>query len=148
MSPGLNAQGDAQFFMRGGTGVIFNNTATGSWNQRVNFINYRDTGSYPPWGKCDGTSPYDQNAIGGSRCVDQPGAGTSAHLGGVGFPPAQWVGNISDPAYVWGNTGGSYVWGEVSNSLNVGKNRDCYTSDGAACTAGGAARAEWAAARR
>jgi hypothetical protein len=138
LSPGLSAAGDAQFYLRGGTGVVFNNTATGWWNHRVNFINFRDSGSYTPWGRCDGSSQYDQNTNGGYRCVDQPGAGTSKHLGGSVTPPSGWVGNIPDPAYVWGNAGGSYSWPQIASSANVSNNRDYYTSVNASCTPGGA----------
>jgi hypothetical protein len=131
------SQGDSQFYQRGGTGVIFNNTATGAWNIRVYFINFRDSSSYPPWGQCNGSSVYDQNAIGGYRCVDQPGAGTSNHLNGAATPAAQWVGNILDPAYVWGNTGGSYSFTDGGSS-NVAVNRDFYHSAvSASCAAGG-----------
>jgi len=46
--------------IRGGTGVIFNNTATG-YQGMVHVDNYRDSDTYKFWGKCDGTSPYDMN---------------------------------------------------------------------------------------
>jgi len=93
-------------WFRGGTGVMFNNTVTaaGGVNNLAKHQNQRDDGPFTPWGKCDGTSPYDQNASGqtGYRCVDQPGAGTSRDLGGNPTPIAP--ANILDPIYVWNNT--------------------------------------------
>jgi hypothetical protein len=51
------------FHMRSGTGVIFNNVATGSsWVTSLGtFNNYRNKDPFNPWGACDGTSPYDKN---------------------------------------------------------------------------------------
>ena len=47
---------------RGGTGVYFNNTITGSnYTSIVLVANYRDPDAFPPWGACDGTGAYDQN---------------------------------------------------------------------------------------
>jgi hypothetical protein len=126
-----------QFYMRGGTGAIFNNVATGAWNNRVQFVNFRDADPYNPWGKCDGSSPYDGNVIGGYPCVDQIGRGTSNHLNAQVTPPAQWVGNILDPVYSWNNTGGSYSWDQYAVSGNISNNRDVYYDWGASCTAGG-----------
>jgi hypothetical protein len=130
-------QGDTQYYMRGGTGVIFNNAATGTWNSRTAFLNFRDSGSYNPWGQCNGSSVYDGNVVGGWPCVDQIGRGTSNHLNGAATPTAQWVGNILDPAYAWSNTGGSYVGDQYGSSANVSNNRDYYHDVGASCTAGG-----------
>ncbi len=116
-------------WVRGGTGVVFGNTVTasGGINQLVKAVNCRDASAgcggpaYQPWGACDGTSPYDQNAIGGHRCVDQPGAGTSKDLGGLAIPTAAWVENILDPIYIWNNSHSS-----VGGSTNVRENRDYY----------------------
>jgi hypothetical protein len=138
MTPGPAQVGDAQFYLRGGTGVVFGNTASGSWNHRANFLNFRDSGPYTPWGQCNGSSGYDGNVIGGYPCVDQIGRGTSKHLNGAATPPAQWVGNGSDPAYAWNNTGGTYSFSQYANSKNIANNRDFYHDQSASCTAGGA----------
>ncbi len=104
------------FEIRGGTGVIFNNKfyrednpSNGGYNSLANLKIFRNDKYYQPWGKCDGTSSFDQNVTGtfGYRCVDQPGAGTSSDLAGVAMPPAAWVGNILDPIYQWNNAFGS-----------------------------------------
>jgi hypothetical protein len=126
-------------WIRGGTGVVFNNTVTaaGYANKIVQAVNCRDASAgcgggpnYTPWGACDGSSPYDQNSTGGYRCVDQPGSGTSNLLGpdpGGGITPANtWVGNILDPIYVWGNTLNGSSDNVTSGSTNVASNRDYY----------------------
>lgn len=125
-------------YFRSGTGVVFGNTITNprGMNSVLKMTNCRDpevTGcggpSFPPWGACNGSSPYDGNfqTGGGYRCVDQPGAGTSRHLNGLATPTTAWVQNILDPAYVWGNTlTGSTTFGVVAGSSNVQNNRDYY----------------------
>lgn len=128
-------------WIRGGTGVFYNNTITaaGFTHNLVQASNCRDpgtgcdnntTGNFTPWGACDGTSAYDQNASGGYRCVDQPGAGTSNQLGpdtSGGITPAnRWVGNISDPIYTWNNTLNGVANNSAGGSTNVVANRDYY----------------------
>jgi hypothetical protein len=97
----------AAMYMRGGTGVIYSNTVNSGYTSFLRIVNFRDENPYPPWGKCDGTSPYDQNTSGqtGYRCVDQPGAGPSRALSGD-VPTPQPVNNTSEPIYQWGNTYG------------------------------------------
>jgi hypothetical protein len=104
------------FEIRGGTGVIFNNKfyredipSNGGYNSLATLKIFRDDKFFPPWGKCDGSSSFDQNITGsnGYRCVDQPGAGTSSDLAGIAIPSATWVGNILDPIYQWNNAFGS-----------------------------------------
>jgi hypothetical protein len=121
-------------WIRGGTGVVFNNTITapGGLNKLVQASNCRDADagcgggpSYTPWGACNGSSPYDQNALGGYRCVDQPGSGTSKLLSGDP-PSAAWVGNALDPIYVWNNTAGGSANNTVTGSTNVENNRDYF----------------------
>lgn len=115
-------------FVRGGTGVIFNNSFSNVYNNIADYMNYRDTAAYAPWGQCNGSSAYDQNAASGYRCVDQPGAGTSNLLTGS-TPPAQWVGNALDPIYQWNNTyGGASNPTNVVSTTNVKVNRDFYNN--------------------
>lgn len=126
-------------WIRGGSGVFYNNTITapGYSNKIVQVVNCRDANAgcgggpnYTPWGTCDGSSPYDQNSSGGYRCVDQPGSGTSNLLGpspgGTVTPANAWVGNISDPIYVWGNTLNGSSNNATTGSTNVIVNRDYY----------------------
>ncbi len=49
------------FHIRGGTGVIFNNTITGNYNSLATVANFRDYHAFNVWGTCDGTNPYDVN---------------------------------------------------------------------------------------
>ena len=84
-------------YFRSGTGVIFNNTYSGNYYDGAELTNYRSDESFPPWGKCDGTSPWDQNKPGqnGYACLDQIG-----HV----FGPAPGGANILEPLYEWNNT--------------------------------------------
>ena len=123
-------------WIRGGTGVFFNNTikGPGALNFLVRLVNCRDAGagcagmsSFPPWGACDGTSQYDTNLTGqgGYRCVDQPGSGTSKNLGGSDAPPPGPVGNALDPVYLWNNTSTfTPRLGDAAGSQHVQAGRD------------------------
>lgn len=130
-------------WIRGGSGVFYNNTITaaGYHGGIVQVSNCRDagtgcdnnmSGNFPPWGACDGSSPYDQDSSGGSgyRCVDQPGSGTSNLLGpdpGGGITPANsWVGNMLDPIYVWNNTLNGVSNNSTGQVGHVVLNRDFY----------------------
>ncbi|NIT60106.1 MAG: hypothetical protein GWN00_28990 [Aliifodinibius sp.] len=81
--------------IRGGTGVIFNNTVKDPDNDRVILIdNQRSCLSCNGiWSTnpCDGSSPYDGNTPGyyGWPCMDQIGRGAKQE---------------SEPLYAWGNT--------------------------------------------
>lgn len=46
--------------LRGGTGVIFGNTAT-KYKTLAQAVSFRDVHSFNVWGACDGTSNYDNN---------------------------------------------------------------------------------------
>jgi hypothetical protein len=83
-------------YFRSGTGVIFNNTYSGNYDG-AELTNYRSDESFAPWGKCDGTSPWDQNKPGqnGYACLDQIG-----HV----FGPTPGGANIVEPLYEWNNT--------------------------------------------
>jgi len=83
-------------FLRGGTGVIFDNKVIGGYRAFVLATNYRSRGSYPPWGKCDGSNKWDGNQeSNGYPAIDQIGRSTDS---GPGTPQQH------DPLYEWDNT--------------------------------------------
>ena len=117
------------FFIRGGTGVIWGNTLSGSWTfKRVGFDNVRSHGSYGDGGQCDGTSPWDGNEDAtGWPCRDQIGRSTDDWLWTDSNPyPTQ----SSDPAYLWLNrvVGANILPVEVVNNCDdyIKPNRDYY----------------------
>ncbi|NIP27761.1 MAG: hypothetical protein GWN67_25105 [Phycisphaerae bacterium] len=83
-------------FLRGGTGVIFDNKLTGGYRALALATNYRSRASYPPWGKCDGSNKWDGNQQpNGYPAIDQIGRSTDS---GPGTPQQL------DPLYEWNNT--------------------------------------------
>ncbi len=91
------------FFLRGGTGVVFNNTLTGGWtNPKILLNSRRSTQSFPVCLQCDGTSLWDGNepSEGGYACRDQPGRSTDEWEWTTENPyPPQEL----DPVYAWNN---------------------------------------------
>jgi hypothetical protein len=93
------------FFMRGGTGLMFDNLLTGGWTRRsIDVDNVRTCEPRGSWGQCDGRSIVDgRQKSGGYPCRDQIGTSTDAgfwDFANPGTPPAQ----ASVPAYLWNNT--------------------------------------------
>jgi hypothetical protein len=91
-------------FLRGGTGVMFNNTITATNANNVNLASLDNERSFQlnfptPAGTCDGTASWDGNSTGqkGWPCRDQIGRGAD---GSGTFPQPQ----ASEPAYFWNNT--------------------------------------------
>jgi hypothetical protein len=91
------------FSLRGGTGVIFDNTITGKYTSpHIHVDNQRSCMGedgltcLPPWDRCDGDSIYDGNEIGGQGypCRDQIGRATDS---GRTTPQAL------EPLYEWDN---------------------------------------------
>jgi hypothetical protein len=116
------------FFMRGGTGVIFNNTITGYWSSpTVTVDNRRSFETFSISGTCDGTSPWDGNEdASGYPARDQIGRSTDAWLWTESNPyPTQTL----DPMYQWNNLyNGSEIEVYVHNNcgIHIKKNRDYY----------------------
>jgi hypothetical protein len=117
-------------FFRSGTGVVFGNGFTTSGTVRytdgITITNYRSWQSYGVWGKCDGSSPWDENQPGkqGYACLDQVG-----HF----FTPNQGGSNVLKPLYLWANTlNGSPTNAGVQDlspalrTLHMLENRDFY----------------------
>ncbi len=109
--------------IRGGTGVIYNNSVSGSFSHGMWWEDYRTgTGS-----GCSGSNitfniPGYGNVTGSSSCISSEG-----------HPCAEQVGrgqnNSSDPVYVWGNTGFPSQLNE--NPSYIQQNSDFYVNAGA-----------------
>jgi len=124
-----------QWFVRGGTGLIFHETSDGkAMNQEIFLDNDRSEetsieSQVSKFGMCgvvgtntqpNGNSPIDQNTPGqyGYRCRDQIGASTDAFQWASNFPmsPASAIPSQAfQPAYIWKNTQPS---GEIPVTLN------------------------------
>ena len=105
---------------RGGTGVIFDNTANG-YDTFVELAAYRVNEYMAPWGICDGTGPYDGNLPGmnGYPCVDQPGRSTDSGLG---------TSQSLEPVYEWNNLlngNNTGIWTRSPSYIAAG--RDFYS---------------------
>ena len=122
------------FFLRGGTGVVFDNVFLGSWNSKNGRVdNVRSFESRGNLGKCDGSSPFDGNAANqrGFPCRDQIGRGQdSSPINNNTAWPTQTI----DPAYFWNNTwngelGGVFVANNGSE-LHIKADRDFFVNKG------------------
>ena len=127
-------------FIRGGTGVIFNNTITGSWSEPfISFDNVRSFEARSDWfpvttttpGSCNGTSAWDGNqSSNGWPCRDQIGRGGDNSSWTTTTPyPAQ----SSVPAYIWNNTiNGATATVQVRNDSGawIQPNRDYFQNVG------------------
>jgi hypothetical protein len=124
--------------IRGGTGVIYNNTATvtaGAFiNQIADLSCFRQTDltrSYAPWGFCQGANAWDGNQDSlGYPCFDQPGRGQGGLLSGFDPTSVGWPRQAVSPIYAWNNTvnGGTAKATVVSLAPVVAEGRDFYHS--------------------
>lgn len=119
--------------IRGGSGVFFNNTMSGTisgcnYDGLMDNVRSSWTSSSDGIGPCNGSSPWDQNSSGqGWHCRDQIGAARDLTLWNHS-PAGAWNQQII-PAYFWGNLRGSSplvfsVDSEPRNPLHIIKNRD------------------------
>jgi hypothetical protein len=112
------------FFIRGGTGFMFNNALVDNWTSGLppysNVaipVTYRVSSGYAPWGptyaaeQCDGRGPFDGNAgtvyaSGTASASYTPGTSTSPSIltvSGTPWTASEWVGySIADTTKGWG----------------------------------------------
>jgi len=107
-------------FIRGGTGVIYNNTVTGTWGQpTITLDNVRSVSTGYDYGVCNGGSPADGNQLSnGWPCRDQIGRGSDTTLWTT---QNQYPSQTSEPAYFWNNTapGGAALGVYVHNNTDA-----------------------------
>jgi hypothetical protein len=122
--------------INGGTGVIFNNTWTGTFGGNTGTLAYQrayvDDGPNS-FGLCNGLSPFDGNQDAtGWPCIDQMGRSTDPTPFN-GFPPPYPTHSQSSvPAYFWNNTinGNQLTWTAFNapTATRVVSGRDYFTS--------------------
>ena len=102
--------------LRGGTGVIFSNTATG-YNNLCGMFNYRDGESFVPWGGASGYNPWDSND--GTMYLTGTNSGPTGStltVNNVNWTINQWVGYTVDDT----NTGNfSIITSNSNNTITV-----------------------------
>jgi hypothetical protein len=121
----------APFFLRGGTGVVFDNTITGDWSSGPAIVvdNRRSFEALGEGGLCDGTSPWDGNEEeNGYPARDQIGRSTDQWLwtDANPYPPQEL-----DPFYQWNNSyNGNDISVYVHNNcdIHIKENRDFYNN--------------------
>jgi hypothetical protein len=104
--------------VRGGSGVIYNNSFSGIIGSTILLQNYRTTRKGPDNDTCNGSAVIDGNVLpNGWPCFDQVGRG---------------VNQLSTPLYSWNNTkNGTAITPTVSgtDTAHIKINRDYYTSE-------------------
>jgi hypothetical protein len=97
--------------IRGGTGVVYNNTGTTSNGGSTNivadltYLRWLDLSrSYDPWGFCRGSGAFDGNSdSNGYPCLDQPGRGKGDLLSNYVPTPVGSTHQALEPIYGWNN---------------------------------------------
>lgn len=98
--------------IRGGTGVVFNNTGTYSGSAYTNVmadltaLRHSDPSRiYDPWRLCNGSNVWDGNSqSSGYPCLDQPGRGKGKLLANFSPTPVGYPQQALEPVYGWNNT--------------------------------------------
>lgn len=120
---------------RGGAALIHDNSLELSnscyFSNFIDLAVLRANQSFLPFGKCDGSSAWDQNQAGqvGYLCLDQPGAGAGALLSGYDASPVRWPSQSREPNYIWGNSRNGVVAAAdngVSRNAQIQENRDFF----------------------
>ena len=114
-------------FLRAGTGMVFNNVATGTFTSGYTVDHRRSYESPTLVGSCNGSSSWDGNTlVSGWLCRDQIGAGIDASAWSSGVAPPH---QILIPAYFFLNTkNGSNgpVAINYTSGNQISANRDFY----------------------
>ena len=108
--------------LRGGTGVIWSNMATG-YNNLCGMFNYRDGESFPPWGGANGNDGWDSNDAGLFLSGTNNSTNNSTVLieSNATWAPNQWVGyTVTDT----NNGRFSVITGSTSNTISVLPSKD------------------------
>lgn len=121
-------------FIRGGTGVVWGNRLPGTHDMGVVMDNVRSEGDPGGGvGRCDGSSPWDQNLPGqsGYACRDQIGRARDTVLWN-NSPPGAYT-QVLQPLYMWDNLMGTTPFAIDDSGLStwLQQNRDWYTSNAA-----------------
>lgn len=105
---------------RGGSGLAFNNTFSGTFTDSGPQFDIRRTYTSAP-DLCNGTSARDGNTIGGYICRDQPGAYMDTSLTTVpyGGGSGTWADQSLRPVYLWGNGKTAYLYSGATDEYFV-----------------------------
>lgn len=114
--------------LRGGSGVIFSNTANGYYNL-CGLFNYRDTESFDPWGGVTGNNPWDSNSPAMYLSGVHTGTNNSPVLvvSNANWTPNQWVGytvNDTNAVNLANHGGFSIITGNSSDTISVLPSKD------------------------
>jgi hypothetical protein len=119
---------DSAIKLQAGTGLVFNNTITGTWARPPVLQNQRDTqgGDDPCGGVCNGSNPCDGNKGGsGYWCRDQIGRGGDVT---TWSKRTDYPNQSAMPLYAWSNTYGG-VNKDFNGDPHIVHGRDFFTEE-------------------